>query len=951
MTSAGDVVWTWMHVSDIHVGHGGPEGAADQALVLAGLYQDAAEQIGSGAVPPPQAILVTGDIATTGAGRDPAEYDKAAQVLDQLQAAARTDVVYMVPGNHDVHRTQPARLDAHRLLDRLRDGGESLDASLAYEPDNALLTERLAAYYSFAASRTAPVQAGSAGSWSAEIPCGAGWSVRLIGLNSTLLANDDDDERRLRLGKAQLADHLGTTYNLKQQIVIALTHHPLSWLGDRNFAVPTISRYCDLHLHGHVHVPQVTRTITGGSNAVVTITAGAVHEEAGSAPSRHGYSFNALRVDAGGNLSVEHWPRRWSADHRFLPDVETTGGLLSLSQPLERARAGLAATPEPAVDPLKLLSLRLVAQFGQRRTGFPTDASVSELQARDLLVDSRLAPPGPWPAEQHGPDVTATLARSGSVLLLGPPGSGKTVTAYTTAHALAEQGFAALPVTVAQLRAAAAQPDEVVAALAHAEGLPQPTGSARIVWIVDGLDEALASGDSTPDIAEAVTALRSAGPVLVTCRKFDYERQLASAFSPDLFASVLEVQPWTVDGEFTDFVTRIAATVPGEEKTRLLALPEQAVAAKLDEFIARPLLARMLLLMHDLSAVTDRTALYRQYLERLAATTEAGLRRVGCAEAAPVMRHWRDIAWRAYTTRGRQDAFPLPWVLDVLTGEGLGSDCAYRIAASVLDVSPAYGDLTASFIHYSFYEFLVAQHAFTVLTQSYPVADSAVTDVLSHDLPPEMRRFLVGLLRQHATELHSWPAWLAAVYTACAEEPVPYRRTVNNLAVYLACRLGVPADEPLRTLLEAEHDPFLRNSLYWALARCDDRTSVVAYLQELETTPELASLNRGYLLYYYGDLPRTGQPPYPDGTPHVPWPNTRLRLSEKFSDADVHARVPLARQAVDLYTWCDLARARGEHFDEAEAAAAQAVLGRLAAADLGETFAVLQAVVDAVAGR
>jgi thymidylate kinase len=240
------------------------------------------------------------------------------------------------------------------------------------------------------------------------------------------------------------------------------------------------------------------------------------------------------------------------------------------------------------------------------------------------------------------------------------------------------------------------------------------------------------------------------------------------------------------------------------------------------------------------------------------------------------MRHWRDIAWRAYTTRGRQDAFPLPWVLDLLTSEGLGGDCAYRIAASVLDVSPAYGDLTASFIHYSFYEFLVAQHAFTVLTQSYPVADSAVTDVLSHDLPPEMRRFLVGLLRQHATELHSWPAWLAAVYEAGAEEPVPYRRTMKTLAVYLACRLGVPADEPLRALLDEEHDPFLRNSLYWALARCDDQTSVVAYLPELETTAELASLNRGYLLHYYGDLPRTGSPPYPDDTPHVPWPNTRL---------------------------------------------------------------------------
>lgn len=67
------VVFSWLHLSDIHFGHGTTKYEIDQELVLKRLAEDAVQQVASEAVPRPDWIIVTGDIANTGAGRDNTE--------------------------------------------------------------------------------------------------------------------------------------------------------------------------------------------------------------------------------------------------------------------------------------------------------------------------------------------------------------------------------------------------------------------------------------------------------------------------------------------------------------------------------------------------------------------------------------------------------------------------------------------------------------------------------------------------------------------------------------------------------------------------------------------------------------------------------------------------------------------------------------------------------------
>jgi hypothetical protein len=393
---------------------------------------------------------------------------------------------------------------------------------------------------------------------------------------------------------------------------------------------------------------------------------------------------------------------------------------------------------------------------------------------------------------------------------------------------------------------------------------------------------------------------------------------------------------WTADNQFQDFAQRLdRAGLLGDAHLLDRVLHD----AELARLVQRPLLARMLTYVSTGDAdVRDQTSLYQRYISKSAATNDIALARVGCDIGSPSARLWRDAAWHAFADRGGVDALPFADLVTHLHDlHQIDLNCAYRALAGIIDAVPASDGLTAAFLHYSFYEFLVAQHVAIELAAAQQGDDIARgATALKHDLPPEMRRHLVLLLQAAATDLYAWPRWLADVYKAQRQQPDPERRTVANLVAYISARLGVPADEALQGLLLEETDPFLRNSLNWALARRDNHQGLDRYLADLAADVELASLNRGYLLYYYGDLSRHNPPPYRDDDPHVPWSQTRARLEDKFLGPQ-HASVPDARQALDLYTWFDLMRIRADRLNEREATVAASAMGRLAVTGLPET--------------
>jgi hypothetical protein len=323
------VLFSWLHLSDIHIGQGNAAIGWDQVLVLQELKNDVVLQLREERVCRPAALFVTGDIAFSGATRQPDEYQRAGAWLSSVATAAElpAESVFVVPGNHDVQRNVDAA-DAQlgALVKAVRGGAESIDTVLRDPAHASLFRKRLANYLDFTgafapACREVAASAARAFSWAHERSVQGGLRLRVVGLNTALLAADDEDRGRLRLGGAQLAQ---IQANDPQTMLLTLGHHPLrgGWLADEDAVAGWIRNHSQVHLTGHVHEADATQVIKGGGGRSISVTAGACHGDAGALPS-HGYNFAALARSPEGQLELLVWPRRWSpANAGFRLDVE-----------------------------------------------------------------------------------------------------------------------------------------------------------------------------------------------------------------------------------------------------------------------------------------------------------------------------------------------------------------------------------------------------------------------------------------------------------------------------------------------------------------------------------------------------------------------------------------------------------------------------------------------------
>ena len=191
-------LFSWVHLSDIHFGHGTPMQVWDQRAIVLAMRADIAKVAGS-SYPRPDALLVTGDIAFSGGSvtrpgpSSLPEYEEARQWLTKLLAdlALPPERAFCIPGNHDVQRAvDQADRNVKRLVDALRSGLDRIDSVWAYPDDEVLLRKRQANYLAFA--KGFGVQTSDL-FWSHTLKAAAGLDVRLIGLNTSLLCADDAD--------------------------------------------------------------------------------------------------------------------------------------------------------------------------------------------------------------------------------------------------------------------------------------------------------------------------------------------------------------------------------------------------------------------------------------------------------------------------------------------------------------------------------------------------------------------------------------------------------------------------------------------------------------------------------------------------------------------------------------------------------------------------------------
>lgn len=353
-------LFAWVHLSDLHFGHGDAGHGWDQVLVTNTLRADLRSMLQKD-IPAPSAILVTGDVAYSGDtrprldGRPCQEYADAKKFLDGVaqDAGLRPQNIFVVAGNHDVQRSADQDRGVRRLVSALRAGTDPLDDVLAHPADRTLLASRQANFLRFAAA-FAPSSSSSAAPpedrlwWWQQLPTERGLKVRLIGLNTALLAADEQDLGKLRLGKAMLAEALTAPPPQADELVIVMTHHPLrgGWLADQKESEAWVRNSAHIHLCGHVHEADSEDVRSGAGGGFVRIVAGASHDQPAAVPSSvsHGYNLAAILAMPDGSLVLRVWPRRWAhkakafrADTDNLPD-----GQLFAEHPL---RLRLTAPP------------------------------------------------------------------------------------------------------------------------------------------------------------------------------------------------------------------------------------------------------------------------------------------------------------------------------------------------------------------------------------------------------------------------------------------------------------------------------------------------------------------------------------------------------------------------------------------------------------------------------
>ncbi|HSR93976.1 MAG TPA: metallophosphoesterase [Solirubrobacterales bacterium] len=410
-----------LHISDLHAS---VKGEDDRKRLVQAMLVDVVKLAGDGGV---DLVVFSGDLADRGRA---SEYRLARELLlDPLVArlALEPSRIILVPGNHDVDRTQVRDLVERGLIDSLGDR-DRVNELLESARDLGDATERLQSWRDFvaefnpdsaAASHPGPLAAVH------EFEFGA-TSVGVAALDSAWRASGEDDRGMLLLGDRQIESALERI--AAADIRIAVTHHPLGWLAsfDADQARIEFENHGVIVLSGHEHDPHPTALKSPGGEARY-FSAGCLYQHR-----EYPNSYSLIEVDPdAGTVSVRI--RRWYEKRRDFDDYLEVApdGRVEFSLPTSGRPADLGHPPYSTV-------MRLIAQAARELRVVPDEevpATRSETIA-DVLVDPRFltVPYGEAKAAAtldhgiagHETDVVETLLESNLVLVSGGAQSGVT---------------------------------------------------------------------------------------------------------------------------------------------------------------------------------------------------------------------------------------------------------------------------------------------------------------------------------------------------------------------------------------------------------------------------------------------------------------------------------------------------------------------------------------------
>ena len=220
----------------------------------------------------PNLIFATGDIAHSGKA---AEYKLATQFFDDLLKAAglRRRHLVIVPGNHNVDRSLGVGLPRTLRTEKTADAYFSPDAKFRHL---RLKLKAFASWYNryFDGIRSLPKNSTCGPVEAINI---RGVKIGILPINTVLFSQNDGDHTRLWVGRRCMDVAIQILQKLKAQYTVAIHHHPLDWLCEKersNIRI-AVTENVLFDLCGHLHDPEVEVVDRGRGQAVRMVTGAA----------------------------------------------------------------------------------------------------------------------------------------------------------------------------------------------------------------------------------------------------------------------------------------------------------------------------------------------------------------------------------------------------------------------------------------------------------------------------------------------------------------------------------------------------------------------------------------------------------------------------------------------------------------------------------------------------
>jgi len=313
----------FVHVSDIHFGQERDHSVHIHNDVKLQLIEDAAELVAALPAGVAQGILVTGDIAQSGAAH---EYEVASTWLDELAGRIGCPIhrVQMVPGNHDLDRKKLS-VGGSALLDYIRAGGQVEYEQVFSNPnDRATLLARFEDYGRFSFGYRCGLDEEAKFASNLRIEVGPDRWIRFVRLNSALLCtgNEKEEDPELMIGARQF-----TIPSKKGEENVVLVHHPLHWCKDAADVQEYVYARARVFISGHEHNPKVhVEQVADGCDVLMLAAGAAVPYRSNE---EYTYTYNIIEFDwdeVNDALEVTIHPRAWNrAKKCFVADEKRLG--------------------------------------------------------------------------------------------------------------------------------------------------------------------------------------------------------------------------------------------------------------------------------------------------------------------------------------------------------------------------------------------------------------------------------------------------------------------------------------------------------------------------------------------------------------------------------------------------------------------------------------------------